>query len=81
MHMDKHLEKKRWLFVRDELYGMCSANAHPFPVSFVYFLSVLPVTGMSTQYALRYHRERENKYSSEKKDTSLEVLRHFQELV
>ena len=42
-----------------EFFEVCPANWHPLPIFFVYFLSVLHMTGTSTQYALHDRRERD----------------------
>lgn len=59
VQMDKHLETKSWLFVKDLIFEACPANVHALPI-FLYFLSVLYMYLTSTQYALHYHRERIN---------------------
>lgn len=84
VQMDKHLEKKCWLFVKDLSSLSCVLQMYIHYLSFLYFLSVLCINSMSDQYALQYaiiiEKDRIN-IALKRGILQWDVLRNFQELV
>lgn len=79
VQMDKYLEKKSWLFIKDLSSLGCVLQIHTHYVSFLYFLSVLCINFISTKYALHY-RERCTNVALKREIIYWDGLRMFQEL-
>lgn len=79
VQMDKYLEKKSWLFVKDLSSSECVLQKHIHCLSVLYFLSVLCINFISTEYTLHY-RERHTNVALKREIIHWNGLRIFQEL-
>lgn len=75
---EKYLEKKSWLFVKDFSSLGCVLQVHIHYLSFLYFLSVLCINFISTEYALHY-RERYTNIALKREIIHWDGPRIFQE--
>lgn len=79
VQMDKYLEKKSSLFIKDLSSLGCVLQIHIRYLSFLYFLLVLCINFISVEYALHY-REEYTTVALKREIIHWDDLRIFQEL-